>query len=58
MSEIDARDLYRRFSTERLTIMREAFEADKVRESDDPESVAFCDGRIAIIDEILKERSA
>lgn len=38
--------------------MREAFEADKVRESDDPESVAFCDGRIAIIDEILKERSA
>ena len=52
-ARVDA--LLRTMTTETLQDLRAALLADKAREQN-PVTDAFCDGRIALIDEILKER--
>jgi len=49
---------YRDQSTRWLQDLRRAFELDRGADDAGPENVAFCNGRIAIIDRILQEREA
>ncbi len=47
---------YKTLTTAHLKSLREAFATDKRIEADNPLTTAFCDGRIAVIDELLRER--
>jgi hypothetical protein len=48
-------DTYRTMSTRVLVLLRAAFELDR-RDAALPETVAFCDDRLAIIARVLRER--
>lgn len=52
-----AADLYAGISTELLNILREAFELDRAH-SLAAETLAFCDGRLALIAAELQKRQA
>lgn len=49
-------DLYRSMSTPDLQLLQAAFVLDVAREADDVSCVEFCYGRIAAIDQVLRER--
>jgi hypothetical protein len=53
----EAHALYDAMTTPDLEGHRAQFEADRTRAST-PEAIAFCAGRLAIIDAILKGRNA
>ncbi len=49
---MDLLELYRSLRSEALRELRQAF----VRDRDNGADAAFCDGRIALLDRVLKER--
>jgi hypothetical protein len=50
-------ELYRSMRTPELHLLQAAFLLD-LQELTNPESIAFCDRRVALIDQVLHEREA